>query len=1303
MAKTPLQPSDFVHLHNHTHYSVLDGLTKVDELINKTKEFGMEAVAITDHGTMSGVLDFYKTAKDAGIKPILGIEAYVAERSRHDRDPQFDKKRYHITLLAKSYKGYQNLMMLSSKANLEGMYYRPRIDHELMEKYSEDVVCLSGCANGEVAQKLRQGDYEGAKEKAKWYHSVYGENFFLELQDHGHPKSPAPFSEQTVANEGLIKLAKELNLPLVVTCDGHYLNFEDRQVHEILLCVGTGAYLSDTRRMSLKDLELYLTDPRDIIARWGEELPEAILNTKKIADMCNVEITLGQILIPVFPLPEGETTEKDYLMKLVYNGAVVRYAEPGHQTFEGMHEHLYPVEECKKLLPQAVLDRLDMELEVIDRMGYFGYFLIVQDFINWGRKQGIIFGPGRGSAAGAIIAYCLRITDLDPLKYDLLFERFLNPDRISMPDIDVDIQDDRRDEVIQYCVAKYGKDRVSNIVTFGKMAARSSAKDVARVLEIPYAESDRLSKMIPSLVQGRHVPLSKSVKEDPDLSAEYNGNPQSKQILDYAMRLEGTIRSHGVHACGVVIAPDDLVKYLPLEMAQKGVVSTQFPMGQVEEIGLLKMDFLGLSNLSIIKNTLRIIKKVYGEDIDIANVTLEDEDAYKLFQRGDTTGVFQLESAGMKKYLKELRPTHFEDIIAMVALYRPGPMQFIDSFIKRKHGEEKITFLHEKMEPALGNTYGILVYQEQFMQISKDLCGFTGGQADTLRKAVGKKKLDLMAQIKPQLIEGALANSDISRQKIELFWDQLQEFANYCFNKSHAACYALIAYWTAYLKAHYPSAFMAALMTSDKDDTDRLAIMIAECNHAGIEVLAPDINESFVEFAIVPGTNKIRFGMAAVKGVGEAIVEEVLEVRKQGRFTSIVDFAKRMAGSKFNKKAWDSLIKTGAFDSFGYTRSDLLENLDKIQGYMSKSAKEALSGQSDLFAGLDSGSAPDIEITSAKVQATQKEQLQWERELLGLYISAHPIDKYEQYLHENTVNFHELTEHHDTKTMTLGGILTSVRDITTKKGDKMAFLTIEDKFGPFSIIVFPRLYEEVKDLLIVDKVLLIEGRITAKDRDGNTAPPQMIANQITEITDQILAEFQPNFRKKKTPRGNYEEFLEANGAKKVSTKKPTNRGSGTPISFIDPVEEIKRAQAEKAKYEASLRADTVVSEPASDYQAPTEPISADQTSAESALEESPTEPNTDPRVGAEVPASNVPSSALNITKLYVRLVDASNCQKLTNLRQICQNYPGKQSIILVLGENDQKTAIKLPFQVTLSEQLMTNLKQEFAEQDLVLR
>lgn len=567
------------------------------------------------------------------------------------------------------------------------------------------------------------------------------------------------------------------------------------------------------------------------------------------------------------------------------------------------------------------------------------------------------------------------------------------------------------------------------------------------------------------------------------------------------------------------------------------------------------------------------------------------------------------------------------------------------------------------------------------MQISKELAGFTGGQADTLRKAVGKKKLDLMAEIKPQLIEGALANSDISRQKIELFWDQLQEFANYCFNKSHAACYALIAYWTAYLKAHYRSAFMAALMTSDKDDTDRLAILIGECHHAGIEVLAPDVNESFVEFAIVPGTNKIRFGMAAVKGVGEAIVEEVLAVRKQGKFTSIADFAKRMAGSKFNKKAWDSLIKTGAFDGFGHSRSDLLENLDKIQGYMSKCAKEALSGQSDLFAGLDMNDAPDIEIVPAKVQASQKEQLQWERELLGLYISAHPLDKYEQFLREKTVTLSEITELHDGKTMTVGGILTAVRDITTKKGDKMAFLTIEDKLGPFSVIVFPRTFEEVQEILTIDKVYMIEGRISAKDRDGNTAPPQIIANQITEITDEILAEFNPNFRKKKTPKGNYEEFLEANGAKKIGSKKTDAKKSASVIKFVDPLEEIQRAQAEKAKYEASLRQKIE--------------------SAAGELTEARVAENKAEMAQAET--QNATVKPTKSSKLYVRLIDATNQQKLMALRQICQNFPGDQAIILVLGEDSQKTAIKLPFQVDLAGDLLKNLKREFAEQDLIVR
>ncbi len=1107
-----LVPSDFVHLHNHTHYSVLDGMTKVDELINKTKEFGMEAVAITDHGTMSGVLDVYKTAKWSKIKPILGIETYLSARNMEDRDPQFDKTRYHLTLLAMNATGYRNLMFLSSQANIEGYYYRPRIDHKILEKHNEGIICLSGCGSGEIASKIINNDYAGAKKLAKWYHSVFGDRFYLEMQDHGHPKSPAPFADQTKVNEGLIKLSKDLGIPLVVTCDGHYLNLEDRQTHEILLCVGTGAFLSDERRMSLKDFELYYTDPKQIIERWGEEFPEAIRNTKRIADRCNLEIELGHILIPQFPLPEGETSDKGFLDKLTYRGAAIRYCNIKPEEFD---KNPLSIKQVQELIGAERSERLSYELGVIDGMHYNGYFLIVQDFINWGKSNGIVFGPGRGSAAGSIISYCLGITDLDPLKYDLLFERFLNPDRISMPDIDIDIQDDRRDEVVDYCVGKYGADRVSNIGTFGKMAARQAVRDVARVLEVPYAEADRLSKMIPSLIQGRHIPLAKSVQEDPELKNEYHSNARSKEIIDYAMRLEGTIRSHGVHACGVVVAPDDLVKYVPLERAQKGVIATQFPMGEIEEIGLLKMDFLGLSNLTIINNTLRIIRKVYKKEINISELPLDDEATFKLFQRGDTTGVFQLESAGMKKHLRDLKPDKFEDIIAMVALYRPGPMQFIDSFIQRKHGREEITYLHPKMEDALKNTYGILVYQEQFMQISKDLAGFSGGQADTLRKAVGKKKLDLMAEIKPQLIEGALKNSDISKRDIEKFWNQLQEFANYCFNKSHAACYALVAYWTAYLKANYPSAFMAALMTNARDDTERLALMIAECNRAGIEVLAPSINESFSDFAIVPGTNKVRFGMAAVKGVGVAIVEEVAEERKKnGKFKSIIDFAKRMAGSKFNRKAWEALTKTGAFDEFA-DRSDILENLEVIQGFMSKSAKELLNGQTDLFGVAGIEAPPDIELKTASIRATERERLQWERELLGLYVSSHPLDKFERYLKEQTHQIDGLVAEHDGREVAIGGTISILRELTTKKGDKMAFMTVEDKIAAIEVIVFPRLYEELKDFLVVDKIVTVKGRVNSKDREGNLSSPKIIANQITELTDEDMRKYEPTWRDKK--------------------------------------------------------------------------------------------------------------------------------------------------------------------------------------------
>ena len=1224
-----LKPSDFVHLHNHTFHSVLDGLTKINDLVDKVKEFGMEAAAVTDHGTMSGILDYYKTAKKAGIKPILGIETYVAARSRFDRDPAKDKQRFHLTVLAMNNTGFHNLMKLSTQANLEGMYYKPRIDHDLLEELNEGLIVMSGCASGEIGVALKEDDYDRARDIAKWYKSILGDRYYLELQDHGHPKSNTHWDVQAKINEGLIKLSKELDIEMVVTCDGHYLTHDHQDAHEILLCVGTGSYLSDEKRMSLKDFELHLTDPRDIIDHWGEEYPEVIRNTKKVADRCNVEIELGRILIPKYPLPEGEN-EHSYLLRLTYQGLLQRY----NGTSKEEAEKLDP-EDIIPQLSDEVRQRAEMELGVMGNMGYEGYFLIVQDFINWGKSQGIVFGPGRGSAAGSIIAYALNITDLDPLKYGLLFERFLNPDRISMPDIDVDIQDTRRDEVIEYCAKKYGEDHVSNIATFGKMFGRMAVRDVARVLEVPYAESDRLAKLVPPPNQGRHIPLSVSVKEDADLRKEYENNPTAKEVLDYAIQLEGTIRSHGVHACGVVIAPDTLVNYIPLEMAQKGVVATQFPMGEVEELGLLKMDFLGLSNLTIINNAMRIIKKVYKEEIDLAHLPLDDKPTYELFQRGDTTGVFQLESAGMKRYLRALKPTHFEDIIAMVALYRPGPIQFIDSFIRRKHGEEPITYLHEGMRNSLENTYGTLVYQEQFMQISKEWCGFTGGQADTLRKAVGKKKIDLMKKVKPEFVEGAVKVGGATREMAETFWTQLEEFANYCFNKSHAACYGLIAYWTAYLKAHYPDAFMAALMTSDHDDTDRLAIEMTECKHMGIDVLSPDVNESFIEFAVVPNEHKIRFGMSAVKGVGVGAVEEVLRAREEGAFSSVEDFAKRVSTSKFNRKAWESLIKSGAFDDMG-DRSDLLFNLDAITAFASKLQKEAASGQTDLFGmlgGEGSGVQSMLNLQKAPVQHTDKERLAWERELLGLYISAHPLDKYETYLSEQAQPLTQLIPEYDSRTMTVGGIINSVRTIVTKSGSKMAFVGIEDKFGEGEVIVFPNLYEKVGAKLQQDAVIRVTGKNSARDRDGNLGgESKLIADDIIMITDDDVDNYESTGRKMDAP--------------KISAA-------------------VKKER--RAAYKNQRRSSAGGSDGLKQASAAVQPA-AKQSAVSVAA--------------AEIPA----------VKLFVHVKDPNNHDALIKMKSVCGDYAGMTDVVLVLGE-EKKSAMRLPFKVEADDALIKKLEQ----------
>lgn len=1194
-----LKPSDFVHLHNHTHYSLLDGLTKIDELIDFVKESGMEAVAVTDHGTMSGLVELYKTCDAAGIKAIMGLEAYVAARNMEDRDPAYDKERFHITLLAMNNIGFENLCRLITEAEMNGKYYKPRIDHRVMEKYNEGIICLSGCAGSEISMAIRNDDEERLKTLVDWYSKVYDGRFYLEMQDHGHPDSPTHWSEQTKINNRLMKLHDETGLPLVVTCDAHYIHHSDQDAHEVLLCVGTGSKISDTNRMSLKDFQLHVIPPDEIIERWKDTCPEAIRNTKRIADRCNVTLDLGRILIPKFPIETGET-EKQYLDNMVYRGLAERYG-----IYTRDEAATKTVEEIKPLLSDEVNERIEYELSVVDKMGYNGYFLIVQDFINWGKDQGIIYGPGRGSAAGSLLAYAIKITEVNPLEYDLLFERFLNPDRISMPDIDTDIQDNRRDEVIEYCTQKYGKARVGNICTFGKMMAKNAVRDVARVLEVPYAEADRIAKLVPDPVMGHHVKLKDAIKTEPDLKKEYETNPTAKEVIDFAMRLEGTIRSHGVHACGVVIAPDDLVKFLPMEVSAKGPLATQFPSTQVEELGLLKMDFLGLSNLSVIQQALRIIKKVYGREINMNKLPLDDPKVYELFQRGDTTGVFQFESAGMKRYLRDLKPDRFDDLIAMNALYRPGPMQFIESFIRRRHGEEEVTYLHPGLENSLKSTYGILIYQEQFMQASKEWCGFTGGQADTLRKAVGKKKVKLMEQVKPQFIEGAVKIGGATEEIANKFWDQLLDFANYCFNKSHAACYALVAYWTAYLKTYYPDAFMAALMTADMRWTDRLAIEMTECKRMGLRVLGPDINESYSDFATVGTTGTVRFGIAAIKGMGKALAEEVIAERDaNGKFKSVCDFAKRVSSSKFNKKSWESAIKTGCFDSFG-DRSDLLYNLEKIQAYGNKMQKDASNGQTDLFGAMGAAvEIPEVEITPAPTKYSDKEQLMWERDLMGLYISAHPLDKYEAYFQEQTMPISEIKPNIDGATVIVGGIITNVRSLVTKSGSKMAFVKIEDKISEIEVIVFPKTFEQVGAKLVQDAVVKVTGRVNATDRDGNKIDEAKInAEQIDVITDEELQSYESTGVQLKVP------------TKGVS-QKPRNRVSASNVSGGKPSGSGK-SSAPATHFNTTASGDA-------------QPIKP--------------------------------------KKVFVRVMDPSNTSALISLKKACANFPGLSEIILVIGE-----------------------------------
>ncbi len=1044
----------FVHLHTHSHYSLLDGLGKVPALVARAKELGMDALALTDHGAMYGAIEFYKTCQKEGIKPIIGVETYIAPNSRHDKRAKIDDRPAHLVLLAKNHQGYKNLLKLTTKAYLEGFYYKPRVDKELLREYGNNLIAMTACLAGDIPRALFNDKWEEAVSLVAEYKEIFGaENFYLEIQD--HPE----LEDLKKVNPLLIRLGKETNTPLVASKDIHYVYPDDREAQDLLTCVQTGKIVTDKDRLSMKDYNCSMTSPAQMAEAY-KEIPEAIENSVKIAEACNLEIELGRDILPVFEVPAGET-DNSYLRKLCEQGLDGRYPDASDE----------------------IRERLEYELKTIERMGFASYFLIVADFVNWAKDQGIMVGPGRGSAAGSIISYILKITDIDPLKYGLLFERFLNPDRISMPDIDLDFADDRRAEVIDYVTQKYGKDKVAGIITFGTMAARAAVRDTGRVLGWPYGEVDRIAKLIPPPIQGRHIPLEKSVKENPELKEVYEGDARVKELLDLSMKLEGTIRHASQHACGIVIGDKPLTEYVPLQAAQNGDVDvvTQYSLHPIESIGLLKMDFLGLANLTIIQNTLDIIEAVYDEEIDIDKIPLDDKKTFDLLGRGETTGVFQLESDGMKRYIKELKPSEMEDIIAMVALYRPGPMQWIDSFIRRKNGKEEIEYEHPLMEEALKNTYGIPVYQEQVMRISKDMAGFSGGEADTLRKAMGKKIASLMAKMKVKFVEGAVAKG-VARQKASSVFSHLEDFAAYGFNKSHATCYAMIAYRTAYLKAHYPNCFMAALMNSDSQNIDRITIEVEECRKMGLEVLPPDVNESFAKFGIVPGTNKIRWGLLAIKNLGADIIDTIVKERKKnGPYKNIEDFISRVASRNFNKKSLDSLIRSGALDGFG-ERGMLLANIEQLLEYNRNIQKEIESGQSNLFSVSPEFSKPSLGLKEVE-PASKKEKLQWERELLGLYVTEHPFRELGELLGDEVIKVIDLPRQRE-GFVKIGGVITNIKKILTKKNETMAFAKVEDSTGDVELVIFPNAYRDYSSVWHEDNSLLISGKIS--DKDGET-------------------------------------------------------------------------------------------------------------------------------------------------------------------------------------------------------------------------
>ena len=1056
----------FAHLHVHTEYSLLDGSNKIKECIARVKELGMDSVAITDHGVMYGVIDFYRAAKAAGIRPILGCEVYVAPGSRFDKETGGDREEryYHLVLLAENDLGYHNLMKIVSRGFTEGYYYRPRVDREILEQYHEGIIALSACLAGEVQRNILRGMYEEGKAAALRYQKIFGEgNFFLELQDHGIP-------EQKLVNQGLVRMAKETGIELVATNDVHYTYAEDEKPHDILLCIQTGKKIEDEDRMRYEGGQYYIKSEEEMRELFPYA-PQALENTERIARRCNVEIEFGVTKLPKFDVPEGYTSW-EYLNKLCREGFERRYPDAGEDLRE----------------------RLEYELSTIHSMGYVDYFLIVWDFIRYARDHGIMVGPGRGSAAGSIVAYCLEITSIDPIKYQLLFERFLNPERVSMPDIDVDFCFERRQEVIDYVVRKYGSDRVVQIVTFGTLAARGVIRDVGRVMDLPYAFVDSIAKMVP---QELNITLERALKMSQELKKSYEEDPQVRELIDMSMRLEGLPRHTSMHAAGVVISQKAIDEYVPLSLGSDGSVTTQFTMTTLEELGLLKMDFLGLRTLTVIQDAARLAEKSAGHPIDINQIDYNDKAVLDSIGTGRTDGVFQLESAGMKSFMKELKPQSLEDIIAGISLYRPGPMDFIPKYIKGKNNVDSITYDCPQLKPILEPTYGCIVYQEQVMQIVRDLGGYTLGRSDLVRRAMSKKKGDVMQKERQNFVYGnpeegvpGCVSNGIDEKTANKIYDEMIDFAKYAFNKSHAAAYAVVAYQTAWLKYYYPVEFMAALMTSVIDNPGKVAEYIYTCRQMGIGILPPDINEGVGNFSVDGGN--IRYGLAAIKSIGRPVIESLIRERERGgKFRSLKDFIERMSGKEVNKRTIEHFIKSGAFDSLGGTRKQFMVVYIQLMDQVNQERKYSMTGQMSLFDLVGEEEKAEFDTQMPDVGEYEKEtRLSFEKEVLGVYLSGHPMEEYEERwrkgITRTTLDF-QLDEEtgrtrvHDGVKETVGGIIAGKTIKYTKNNKTMAFLTIEDLAGTVEVVVFPRDYEKYQQYLTEENKVFVRGRVSEED------------------------------------------------------------------------------------------------------------------------------------------------------------------------------------------------------------------------------